>query len=144
MSKRQPDLSFAFLERGLDLLDNDGWLGFIMSNAFILNDSGAELRAVIRDSDSLHELINFGVEPIFDDAEPATAVTILHKGSNPAFTYARIRDTSRPWEVIGLLGRDEFEGNVGEIQSVDVATLQRGKWAIPKPSDRAIFAAMER
>lgn len=140
----QPDLSYAFIEKGQALLKEDGRLGFITSNGFIYNAAGQNLRRLIVEAGTLSELIDFGMAPIFEDARPTTAIVVLHKRDNPTFKYAKVHELGRPRELVGLLSQEEHESETLHVQTADAAFLRQPRWAFPAPSGQAEFEALQR
>lgn len=140
MSKGRPDLSYAFMEKGLSLLNKGGSLGFITSNGFIWNESGASLRKLISGCGCLKELIDFGVTKVFEDAGPATAITPLQKGKRRSFRHARLLAAGDPaLTKTALPAMPDLA-----FQSFPLSKLRNEQWAFPLPEDKALFEAMER
>ncbi len=140
MGNGRPDLSYAFMERGLSLLNKGGSLGFITSNGFVWNESGAGLRQLISECGCLKELVDFGVAKTFEDAGPATAITLLRKDKQRSFRHARILAASNPAPTKKVL---EAMPNLA-FQYFPMSKLKGELWAFPLPEDKAVFEAMER
>lgn len=138
MGEGQADMSYAFIEKGLSLLNPGGKLGFITSNGFIWNNSGASLRKVLAESNSVKELVDFGVAKIFKDAGPATAIVILDRAPHRKFQYGRL--------FLKDLGSNVLLSEMPAIPKVSAPlnTLQDTHWALPSSEDREIFDAMHR
>ncbi len=90
MGAGQGDMSYAFIEKGLSLLNKSGRLGYITSNGFMWNAAGEPLRGLLAQSRSVHEVIDLGVAKVFKDAGPATAIVILDRSPKRLFRYARL------------------------------------------------------
>ncbi|CAK0779089.1 adenine-specific DNA-methyltransferase [uncultured Gammaproteobacteria bacterium] len=142
MADGQPDLSFAFVEKGQTLLKQDGRLGYIVSNRFIVNDAGENLRTLINEAGTLSELTDFGTTSLFDDAIAYVAVLGLHKGANPAFRYAKVTDIDDPQTLVSRLGLPEYSGNGVEVQTLPALAATSETWAFPPPSRRKAVEAM--
>jgi len=72
------DLYVAFMERGLELLDEGGTLGFICANRFVKNQYGAALRALI----ARHFRVNYYInlehsQPFVEDVSAYPAIFII-------------------------------------------------------------------
>ena len=62
------DLYVLFIERGLDLLNENGELGYITSNKFARSKYGQEIRRIISAEYSLAKYVDFGDTGVFEDA----------------------------------------------------------------------------
>jgi hypothetical protein len=67
------DIYSVFVERGLELLNKNGELGFIIPNKFFTTDYGATLRELIAEKGGLRKVIDFGHSQVF----AATTYTCL-------------------------------------------------------------------
>ncbi|MBU0999042.1 N-6 DNA methylase [Patescibacteria group bacterium] len=67
-----------FIRRGIDLLKDDGYLGFIIPNTILTQDYYEELRKYILDNCSIKSIISFDNLP-FKDAVVENVVLVLHK-----------------------------------------------------------------
>jgi len=75
------DLSSYFYYHGLNLLKENGMLGFIASDSWMNKGFGIELQKVILDNCIIHLLFRTE-ENVFEDADTKTATTVLQKTSN--------------------------------------------------------------
>ena len=63
------DLSIVFLERSLELLnDNGGYLSFLMTNKFLAADYGIKIRKILLKTTEIKEIINISSLPVFAKA----------------------------------------------------------------------------
>lgn len=74
------DLYNYFYEKGLNLLNDSGILGYISSNKFIKSNYGKNLRRVLSQYNFL-QLIDFGELPVFSDASTFPMILIIKKGT---------------------------------------------------------------
>jgi hypothetical protein len=75
------DLYVYFIERGLDILGDDGRFGYITSNKFMRADYGTELRSYLRGNSLVKEVVDFGELPVFEDASTFPAILLLRNSS---------------------------------------------------------------
>lgn len=73
------DIYFLFIENGLKLLKNGGRLGFIVSNKFLVGDSGKRLREFILQNCIIETLIDISNVDVFKDASIYPVIIILRK-----------------------------------------------------------------
>ena len=57
---KQFDKYFLFLEQGINLLSNDGILGYIVPSKFTKVGAGKKLRELLADKEYLHSIVSFG------------------------------------------------------------------------------------
>ncbi|MGQ0636267.1 MAG: Eco57I restriction-modification methylase domain-containing protein [Planctomycetaceae bacterium] len=71
------DLYLPFIERGLELLNSNGRLGFIAPSVWLFNEYGRGLRELVREGSSLEKFVDFKSFQVFQDATTYTAVQIF-------------------------------------------------------------------
>lgn len=92
---KQYDKYFLFIERGLQLLNDDGALGYIIPSKFMKVGAALKLRDLISRNHYLSELTSFGANQIFGGKTTYTCLLILFKQDNPNFKYEEIKNISR-------------------------------------------------
>ena len=73
------DLSILFIEKALELLENDGYLSFILPNKFLSADYGIKIRKLLLSQTEIKEIINISSLPIFQNAATYPIVLTLKK-----------------------------------------------------------------
>lgn len=68
------DLYLPFIEKGLELLNPDGKMGFIAPSVWLMNEYGKGLRNFIRKTHSLDRWIDFKDYQVFEEATTYTAL----------------------------------------------------------------------
>ena len=76
------DILFYFIKKSIDLLKDNGILGFIISNAFLFSDKAVKLRNYILANTSILKIVNFEQYNVFKDAGITTCILILQKNKN--------------------------------------------------------------
>lgn len=76
------DLYYLFIEKSLNLLKNDGILGFIVPNKFCVADSANELREFIFNVSSYCNFFSVSKIEVFKSASNYPVVIIIRKGNN--------------------------------------------------------------
>ena len=92
---KQYDKYFLFIERGLQLLNDDGALGYIIPSKFMKVGAALKLRDLISRNHYLSELTSFGANQVFGGKTTYTCLLILSKQDNPNFKYEEIKNISR-------------------------------------------------
>lgn len=93
-SKGNYDIYVVFVERGLELLNSRGLLGYILPHKFFNAQYGEPLRQLIADGRHLSEVIHFGHQQVFEQATTYTTLLFLHKGGEDQFRYVQVDDLS--------------------------------------------------
>lgn len=110
------DIWYFFVCNGLDLLKEDGYLGYIAPNNWTTNAGASKLRnKVIRDS-KIVEMIDFGSYMVFEDASIQTMNFILKKNKsndNYSFLYSKLVNHNKSViDALSLLNQEKNANNV--------------------------------
>lgn len=85
------DLYVYFVERGYNLLRDEGRMGYILPNKWMRANYGKKLRDYLKDK--TESLVDFGDLPVFADATTYPCIINLHKGTNDdSVTTAIVQD----------------------------------------------------
>ncbi|MCT7905190.1 Type IIS restriction enzyme Eco57I [Candidatus Ornithobacterium hominis] len=95
---KQFDKYFLFLEQGLDLLTDDGILGYIVPSKFTKVGAGKKLRELLSEKEYLHSIVSFGANQVFADKTTYTCLLILNKKPQNTFQYAEVKSLNS-WKV---------------------------------------------
>jgi type I restriction-modification system DNA methylase subunit len=99
-SKGNYDIYVVFVERGLELLNTKGLLGYILPHKFFNAKYGQSLRSLITDGKNLDKIVHFGDQQIFENATTYTSLLFLNKTSNKSFEFEKI-DSLDKWRKSG-------------------------------------------
>ncbi|HPZ09242.1 MAG TPA: Eco57I restriction-modification methylase domain-containing protein [Candidatus Eremiobacteraeota bacterium] len=91
-SKGNYDIYVIFVERGLQLLNENGCTGFILPHKFFNSKYGEPLREIISQGKHLNKVIHFGAQQIFTGATTYTCLLFLSKLSNITFNFIKIEN----------------------------------------------------
>ena len=75
------DLYILFFEKGLALLNSNGWLGYISPNAYLKTEDAKPLRNFLVNNSNVYEIIDFSANQVFKGVSTYTAITILQKNT---------------------------------------------------------------
>lgn len=123
------DLYLPFIERGIELLGDDGVLGFIAPNVWIFNEYGAGLRELIAAHRQLAMFDDFKSFQVFDDATTYTALQFFRKRPS---NQIEVADVSKGPEHLRTAKRF----------SVSYESLGTAAWALLPADQRSIVDAM--
>lgn len=82
------DLYIPFYEAGIELMTDDGVLGYISSNTFLKNKSGSLLCKYLADNRLIFTLVDFKEHQMFDNLNTYTTICLLSKQPNTSYEYA--------------------------------------------------------
>jgi hypothetical protein len=94
------DVYVVFVERGLELLNENGQLGYILPHKFFNANYGAPLRELISEGKHLSEIVHFSDEQVFTGSTTYTSLMFLDKGGNEEFTFAKVNNLTA-WRTNG-------------------------------------------
>lgn len=97
-SFRQFDKYFLFIEKGFSLLNENGYMGYIVPSKFIKTGSGKKLRQVLKNNNCIQQIISFGANQIFQDKTTYTCLLILQKTEQNSLKYTEIKNLDK-WKV---------------------------------------------
>ena len=95
---KQFDKYFLFIEKGLNLLQPDGILGYIVPSKFTKVGAGEKLRELLADNETLKSIISFGANQVFADKSTYTCLLFLTKTPSKKFEYAEVKSL-KSWKV---------------------------------------------
>jgi hypothetical protein len=139
----QPDLYCAFVEKGIELLADNGRLGFLLSNKFLISDYAKEMRKAITSQNLLNELINCGPAKLFQDAKVSVAVLILQKSANQTFRYSKLLENNGLKNFWEKTSSEEYENSSMFARTLPALPVSDDKWAIQPKSKDAILNCMQ-
>ena len=127
---KQFDKYFIFIERGLELLKDGGWLGYIIPNKFAKIGAGIKLRELLQDGGYVRNIVSFGANQVFNSKTTYTCLLILRKEASPEFGYTEIRNFAE-WKVSK---KDDIE-----YQTVKTKNLNKDVWVLVPPELKKAF-----
>ena len=99
-SKGNFDIYVLFVERGLELLNGHGRLGFILPNKFFNAQYGQPLRELLSKGRHVSHIVHFGDQQVFAGATTYTALLFLDKAGTGECDFAQVEDLTA-WQATG-------------------------------------------
>ena len=124
---RTGDIYMLFCERGLQLLQPDGMLNFIISNTWMRAKSGAKLRGVLMGKNPF-KLVNMG-DDVFENVYVDASILMVARGDYRGKLLAA--DLNR-------------SGEFPPSQWVYISPKGKKGWAILSPAEQKILAKVEK
>lgn len=95
---KQFDKYIVFIERALELLKEEGILGYIVPLKFMKVGAGQELRRLISTHRTLEAITAFGACKVFSGKSNYTCLLILKKAEHDSFRYNEVGDLEQ-WKL---------------------------------------------
>lgn len=106
-SKGNYDIYVVFVERGVNLLNRQGILGFILPHKFFNAQYGQPLRGLLAKGKYLSKVIHFGNQQVFSGATNYTCLLFLDKIGSKQCHFVRVDDLTN-WRI----NRKSTEGKI--------------------------------
>jgi type I restriction-modification system DNA methylase subunit len=101
------DIYVCFVERGIEVLNRRGKLGFILPHKFFNAKYGEGLRSLIARGEHLSKVVHFGDQQVFEGATNYTCLLFLDKSGNKKFEYESVNDLNA-WRETGRSARGKI------------------------------------
>ena len=95
---KQFDKYFLFLEQGINLLAENGILGYIVPSKFTKVGAGKKLRELLAEKEYLNSIVSFGANQVFADKTTYTCLLILNKKPQKTFQYGEVKSL-KSWKI---------------------------------------------
>jgi type I restriction-modification system DNA methylase subunit len=122
------DIYVCFIERGLELLNANGYFGYICPNKFFQSNYGQETRQLLSEGRNVSHLVNFGHLQIFPQATIYTCLLFLHKQPQTSMAFHKVEDLE--------LWREK--GQAAQMQ-VPIELLTPAEWNFVPGASQPIF-----
>lgn len=109
-SKGNYDIYVVFVEKGLELLNSQGLLGFILPHKFFQAKYGEPLRGLVAAGKHLAEIVHFGDQQVFVGATTYTCLLFLDKSGKRQFDFVKAHDLA-DWISGNVTGKGRINCN---------------------------------
>jgi len=113
------DLYTYFIEKGINLMNENGLFSFILPNKFLKATYGKNIRKVIKEDANLELLLDFDDYPVFADATTYPIIYVLNKKSNDkakTFFYSEINKRDNTSDPINTLEIKKYKVSVESLK----------------------------
>lgn len=110
------DIYVVFVERGLELLNKNGLLGYILPHKFFNSKYGEATRKLIAEGKHLSHVVHFGDNQVFKGATTYTCLLFLSKEVKNKCDFTKVKDLIN-WE----------EDNI-ETGKIDSSEITKKEW----------------
>lgn len=136
--KNTADIYTLFIERGLQILQTEGKLSFIVSNKWLRAAYGENLRAFLLKNTTIDKIIDFDGLKIFDEANVDTSIIVLTK----------LKKEKQIVEAVRLdntfnLEKDSISGYFKK-HKIELKDLDNGIWNFSSTNENLIKRKIEK
>jgi len=125
------DVYVVFVEKGLDLLNKKGRLGFILPHKFFNAQYGEGLRSLISKGKHLESVVHFQDQQIFAGATTYTCLLSLNKTGSDSCHYMQVTDLSE-WR----------NAKKSKDASISASTFTSTEWNISTNQAAPLYAKL--
>jgi hypothetical protein len=112
--ERKQDLYYYFLVRGIELLKEGGYLGFITPQYWLTASAGRKLRKYLSENTSLVSVLNLSESKVFEDASIHTMCFIFKKSKD--VDEIKIRTLDKNYKPVDLYTSKIKNSELGESE----------------------------
>ncbi len=133
-SYKQFDKYFLFIERGLSLLKDAGYFGYIVPSKFTKVGAGSKLRELLTSSGSIFQIISFGANQIFHNKTTYTCLLILKNEEHEEVEYLEVQNL-KDWKIRHI-DKNAFD-------KIDINDLNSDGWVLVPAILKPVFETIE-
>ena len=111
-SKGNYDIYVVFVERGLQMLNSEGLLSYILPHKFFNAKYGQPLRGLIAKGKHLKHIVHFGAEQVFIGATTYTCLLFLTQSSQSEFEFVKAHNLDA-W----ITSKSSISGQISDIRA---------------------------
>jgi Eco57I restriction-modification methylase len=126
---KQFDKYFLFVERSINLLNDNGLFGYILPSKFMKVGAGKKLRELLSQNKYVTEIISFGSNQVFKNKTTYTCLLFAKKSDSKRFSFIEVKDLNK-WKI---REDDDFELGV-----LDAETLTSDTWILEKDTQEIL------
>jgi hypothetical protein len=127
---KQFDKYYLFIEQSLELLKDNGLLGYIVPSKFAKVGAALKLRELLQKNRHVKSIVSFGANQIFNSKTTYTCLLVISKQAIGAFDYSEIKNLSE-WRVA------EKENLPVEPKAID--ELDNEVWVLVSPELKGLY-----
>jgi type I restriction-modification system DNA methylase subunit len=143
LAAKRTDSYMLFIEAALRILNDGGFCGLVLPNAFLRSSSGGHLREWIARHADLLEIIDFQDQPIFQNVAVYVCVILFRKRlpehTSPKVAVAKVHQlSSTPSAQLAKLGVTEESDETQEVFHIDQPSGP-GAWVLRNSTENALL-----
>ncbi len=95
---KQFDKYFLFIEKAFEVLNENGYLGYILPSKFMKTGAGEKLRQYLASHHYISEIVSFGAQQIFKNKTTYTCLLIARKKRMSTFSFIEVQSLIE-WKI---------------------------------------------
>ena len=126
------DIFIPFIELGIELMQENGKMGYITPNSYFTTHAGKNLRRFLQINKYIQELVDFNHYQVFEGITTYTTITIISKEPKTYFILKRVRN-------------EEETKNLDNVESEKIyfRELNPEKWVLVSDKEKEIITMIE-
>ena len=134
------DIYVVFVEKAIELLDQDGLFGFILPHKFFQAEYGENLRHIISENRLLREIVNFKDQQVFEEVTTYTCLLFLSKRKQTEFKYVEVKRLENPVNQLTLIKTNsKYADDDLQIGSVSSDFISEKPWQFGFGNEAALL-----
>lgn len=125
------DLYVTFVEKGLEILNNNGRLGYILPHKFMNSNYGEPLRQYLSQGKSVSKIVHFGDQQVFPQATTYTCLLYLSKKKCNLISFEKVIDLNE-WRQSSLSKKGSFKA----------ANLSHLSWELVSDTEQKLLSRL--
>jgi type I restriction-modification system DNA methylase subunit len=131
------DIYVLFIEKGTQLLRDQGILGMILPNKFLTASYGAGVRSLITKKTLLYGIVDFAASQVFDQATTYTCLLFLKNSQNKSFTTIRPAPAESPAHLL------ERAPKLTSASMIKSGVLSTSSWVLSSSDQLKVIQQMD-
>lgn len=130
---KQFDKYFLFIERGLELLKEGGYFGYIVPSKFYKVGAGNKLRKILSANKFVEQIISFGANQVFEDKTTYTCLLFLKNQEHEELEYFEVQNLNA-WKTRQI--------DYSDFDTIDIDDLENDGWVLVPGFLKPVFEAI--
>jgi len=126
------DIFIPFIELGIELIAEDGKMGYITPNSYLTSYAGKELRKFLQLNTLVEEILDFDYYQVFKGITTYTAITIISKRKKNYFIFKKLKDPNQIADLESVKG-----------EKVYFTELNPTKWILVPSENKELIRIIE-
>jgi len=126
------DIFIPFIELGIELLSEEGKMGYITPNSYFTTYAGKNLRIFLQLNKYIEEIVDFDHYQVFEGITTYTAITIISRKPKSYFILKKIRDNKEVKNLNNIKG-----------EKIYFRELNPEKWVLVSNKEKEIITIIE-
>jgi len=119
------DIFIPFIELGIELMKDNGKMGYITPNSYFTTHAGKNLRTFLQNNRYIEEIVDFDHYQVFEGITTYTAITIISKKPKNYFILKKIRNGGEVKDLNNIEGERIYYREINPEKWVLVSNKEK-------------------